>query len=273
LADQYPFTPKPKVAASSYLNTAPLIWSFQYGSQRDAVELITHAAPARCAAMLAAGDVDAALVPVIEYQRMADVEIVPGVCVGSHDAVRSVVIASKPRRLEEVRSVALDQFSRTSQALVRIIFKEFVGFEPTWQACRPDVDAMLAENDAALIIGDPAMQISREDVSVFDLATLWHNYTDTGFVFAMWMARPGTATNSIHFAKARDEGLANIDRIAAEDEDVPLSVSERKKYLTRNIAFSVDEQLESGMRLFFALAAKHKLIDQNKPLRFSTASP
>lgn len=218
--------------------------------------------------MLAEGEVVAALVPVIEYQRTPDAEIVPGVCVGSHSAVRSVVIVSKREKLEDVRSVALDQSSRTSQALVSIIFKEFLRFEPTWQVCGPDVDAMLAANDAALIIGDPAMRISREDVSIFDLATVWHEHTDTGFVFAMWMARGGAAINSVHFAEARDEGLANLDRIAAKDEDVPLSVSEKKDYLTTNIAFSLDTQLESGMHLFFELAAKHKLIEQNKPLRF-----
>ena len=80
-----------RIAASSYLNTAPLIWSFIHGAQRDAVDLFTDTAPARCAEMLARGEVDAALVPVIEYQRLAGVSIVPDVCVGSRSAVRSVV--------------------------------------------------------------------------------------------------------------------------------------------------------------------------------------
>ena len=118
------------MAASSYLNTAPLIWSFQSGSQRDGVELRTDAAPARCADLLARGEVEAALVPIIEYQRMTDVRIVPGVCVGSHSAVRSVVLVSKHDDLKDVRRVALDASSRTSQALVKIIFREFLQFEP-----------------------------------------------------------------------------------------------------------------------------------------------
>jgi len=78
----------PRIAASSYLNTAPLIWSFLYGSKQGAVELFTHKAPSRCAEMLLNGEVDAALVPVIEFQRMPGVAIVPGVCVGSRSAVR-----------------------------------------------------------------------------------------------------------------------------------------------------------------------------------------
>src|SRR6478735_4568728 len=112
----------PRLAASSYLNTAPLIWSFLYGSQSDEVKLFTHKAPARCAEMLLKGEVDAALVPVIEYQRIPGVAIVPGVCVGSRSAVRSVVIASKQNNLKKIKRVALDESSRTSVALVKIIF-------------------------------------------------------------------------------------------------------------------------------------------------------
>jgi chorismate dehydratase len=105
---------KPRIAASSYLNTAPLIWSFIHGSQRGSVELFTDTAPARCAEMLARSEVDAALVPVIEYQRMDDISIVPDVCVGSKTAVRSVVLVTRKNNLKKVERVALDESSRTS---------------------------------------------------------------------------------------------------------------------------------------------------------------
>src|ERR1700687_2350985 len=95
----------PRIAASSYLNTAPLIWSFIHGAQRDAVALFTDTAPARCAEMLARGEVDAALVPVIEYQRLADIAIVPDVCVGSRSAVRSVVLATQRNHIKKVKQI------------------------------------------------------------------------------------------------------------------------------------------------------------------------
>src|SRR5258706_12630108 len=119
----------PRIAASSYLNTAPLIWSFIKGAQRDTVDLFTDTAPARCAEMLARGEVDAALVPVIEYQRLADIAIVPDVCVGSRSAVRSVVLATKRNNLKKVRRGGPHDSLRTSVALVKIIFREFLGFE------------------------------------------------------------------------------------------------------------------------------------------------
>src|SRR6478672_6314857 len=213
MADQ-----KPRIAASSYLNTAPLIWSFMHGSQRESVELFTDTAPARCAEMLARGEVDAALVPVIEYQRIDDISIVPGVCVGSKTAVRSVVLATRKNNLKKIECVALDDSSRTSAALVKIIFREFLGFEPQWETSHPDLKSMLMHADAALIIGDPAMKIPRDQFRVFDLATLWHEFTGFGFVFAMWMARKVSVEKIglVDFVAARDEGLAHLDEISAE---------------------------------------------------------
>ena len=263
--------PKARIAASSYLNTAPLIWSFIHGSQREQVELFTDTAPARCAEMLASGEVDAALVPVIEYQRIPDIAIIPDVCVGSRTAVRSVVLATRKNNLKKVESVALDESSRTSATLVKIIFREFLGFEPKWETAAPDLKSMLAHADAALIIGDPAMKVPRDKFRVFDLATLWHEFTGYGFVFAMWMARKESVERirAIDFAAARDEGLANLDQIAETyAEQIGLSDDEIRNYLTENIVFSVDEEMKKGLTLYFELAAKRQLISRAKSLEY-----
>jgi len=261
----------PRVAASSYLNTAPLIWSFIHGSQRAAVELFTDTAPARCAKMLANGEVDVALVPVVEYQRVSDILIVPDVCVGSRSAVRSVVLATKLNNLKKVKRVALDESSRTSVALVKIIFREFLVFEPEWKTSRPDLRSMLQHSDAALIIGDPAMRIPRDQFRVFDLATLWHEFTGLGFVFAMWMARKDCVEKirAIDFAGARDEGLANIQQIASSySNQIDLSEDEIRNYLTKNIVFTVDEEMQKGLTLYFKLATKHRLVQSERSLEF-----
>ena len=285
----------PRVAASTYLNTAPLIWSFLHGPRKNDVRLAPDASPARCASLLARGEVEAALVPVIEYQRIPEIAVVPGVCVGSHSAVRSVVIASRYDDLKAVRRVALDGSSRTSVALVEILFREFFGFAPEWEIAAPNLDAMLTRNDAALIIGDPAMTMiygtwsryrtgSGSDrvgagtdaggpqagmpalpLHVFDLATLWREHTGLGFVFAMWMALEGAAERIrvIDLPGARDEGLAHVDEIAASYEPLlNLPQAELRTYLTENISFSLDEEMRAGMELFFKLAYKHGIIPE-----------
>jgi chorismate dehydratase len=262
----------PRIAASSYLNTVPLIWSFMHGTRRRDVELVTDAAPARCADMLARGEVEAALVPVIEYQRINDLAVVPGVCVGSRGSVRSVVIVMRDELddLREVQTVALDISSRTSATLVRIIFREFLGFEPEWTTGTPDVASMLKSADAALIIGDPGMTFSRGHVVVYDLAELWRKYTSLGFVFAMWMTRRGDAerVRLIDFKGARDEGLEHVEEIAAlYSPMVGLPPREIEAYLLQNISFELDAEMMAGLDLFYKLAHKHGIIPEIRPLK------
>jgi chorismate dehydratase len=259
----------PRVAASSYLNTAPLIWSFIEGSRQRDVRLLTDTAPARCAELLARGEVEAALVPVIEYQRIPEIAVIPGVCVGSRSRVRSVVIATRGAELKEVRSCALDTSSRTSVALIRIIFREFMGFEPEWRLSAPDLDAMLEEADAALMIGDPAMVFPREKLRVYDLASLWREHTGLGFVFAMWMARMDAAESisKVDFAGARDEGLAHVEEIINRDASaLGLPDAELRAYLLENISFSLDEEMRAGLDLFYKLAHRHGIIPEVRPL-------
>lgn len=258
-----------RLAASSYLNSAPLIWSFWHGPHRAAAELLTDAAPARCAGMLAQGTVGAALIPVIEYQRLSDVLLVADVCVASRGPVRSVVLVAKGLELKDIKRIALDTSSRTSAALVQILFREYVGHEPIWQPAAPDLAAMLKDNDAALLIGDPAMTFPRKDLRVYDLATLWREFTGYGFVFAMWAAHISAASEAarVNFAAARDEGLAHSAEIVAHYAPaLALPESELHSYLQENIRFTLDEDLREGLALYFRLAHRHGLITDLRPL-------
>lgn len=258
---------KPRLAASSFLNSAPLIWSFSNGSRREDVHL-TDAVPSRCADLLAAGASDFALVPVIEFQRIDGAQLVPGVCVGSREQVRSVVLVSHLNNLKKIRTVALDESSRTSAALVKIIFKEFLGFEPQWTTTSPDLKQMLRANDAALVIGDRGMLFPREHLHVWDLATLWHDHTRLGFVFAMWMAVETAGRPMPDFLGARNEGIAKLEEIVASyARQTPLLPDEIRDYLNRNIIFQIDQDLSRGMELYFQLAHKHGLIAKLKAPR------
>ena len=229
---------------------------------RDLVKLDTTPAPARCADLLANDRVDAALVPVIEYARMTDVAVVPGVCVAARRRVRSVVLVTRRARLKEIETVALDTSSRTSATLVQIIFREFIERTPTFAQARPDVERMLAAHDAALVIGDPAMTIKRSDVQIFDLVALWNQHTGLGFVFALWMVRERARARllGIDWAAARDEGLKHREEIARHyAETLGLPRAELISYLDENICYKLDDDLSAGLNLFYRLAHKHYL--------------
>lgn len=245
------------------------MWSFLHGSRRDEIEHI-EAVPARCADMLANAEADVALVPVIEYQRIPNLVLIPDVCVGSRKAVRSVVLATKKKDLKNLRRIALDESSRTSVALLKIIFREFLAYEPEWHISVPDIERMLSEDDAALIIGDPGMTFPRENLNVFDLAKLWREYTGSGFVFAMWMLRPESpaAAKRIDFRAACEEGIERIEEIVEVYQPLlKLSRQDLFEYLTQNISFFLDDEMRSGLELYFELAYKHGLIPTLKSLK------
>jgi len=256
------------------------VWSFLYGKNHGRVELILDNAPVRSAELLQQDRVDAALVPVICAQTIENVRLIPDVCVGARDRVRSVCLVTDGKDLNEVKSVALDVSSKTSVVLTKIIFREFLGFEPEWHDAEPNIDTMLSAADAALIIGDPALTIANcglriadlnpksqiSNLKSFDLAELWHQHTDHGFIFAMWMTRRESC--EIDFAAARDEGLAHIDEIATNfAPQIGFTADEMRRYLTESIAYSIDDSMKSGLELYFKLAAKHKLIDAAREIR------
>jgi chorismate dehydratase len=262
----------PRISASSYSNTAPLVWSFLYGSNRGRFELILDNAPARSAELLAQKRVDAALVPIIEYQRIENVLLIEDVCVGAKEKVRSVCLVTKGEDLKTVKSVALDVSSKTSVALTKIIFREFLDREPDYKEARPNLEEMLADSDCALLIGDPALAVDEKVYRKFDLAEVWKEYTGFGFVFAMWMtnADKSEIAKQIDFSRIRDEGLSHLDEIIANYAgEISLSPGDFKEYLTKNIAYAIDDSMRKGLLLYFELAHKHRLIARLNPLRFA----
>jgi chorismate dehydratase len=261
-----------RLSASSYSNTAPLVWSFLYGSGRGKAELILDNAPARSAELFAADRVDAALVPVIASQMLDGVRLVPGVCVGAKERVQSVCIVTRGADLTDVRSIALDVSSRTSVALTKVIFREFLPREPDYLDAAPDIEAMIKTADAALLIGDPALAISSRSapestLRVFDLAETWRSFTGLGFIFAMWMTRK--ASVPVDLAAARDEGLRHLADIARNySAEIGMASDAMVSYLSESISYTPDDAMLRGMDLFFDLAYKHGFTPVRRHLEF-----
>jgi chorismate dehydratase len=262
----------PRVAASDYLNSALLIYSFLHGEQQDKCRLFPDAAPARCAEMLRSGRVEAALIPAIEYQRIPDLRVIPGVTVSSKQQVRSVVLASQIP-ISEVQSVALDTSSRTSVSLIRILFREFYGHQPQYSSAAPNLSEMLSQNDAAVLIGDPAMTFDRTGLYVYDLAQEWRTFTGLPFVFAVWAVEESAVDktcSAVDFAAARDEGLHHKAELAAKySQMLNLPKSDLVDYLTNNICYTLDEENLAGLRRYYELAAKYELIETAQPIRWA----
>lgn len=261
---------KPYIAASSYLNTAPLCYSFIYGNQQERCEFLSDAAPAVCSDMLKAKRADAAMIPAIEYQRIPGLRAIPSVCVASKNKVRSVVLASRVP-IEAVRSIALDTSSRTSATLIQIILKRFYGIKPAYRTSPPRLADMLETDDAALIIGDPAMLIDRSKLKVYDLAEEWRKHTGLPFVFAFWAVRDDSklGIGEVDFAEAKCEGLAHTQELAEQySQSLGLPRAQLVTYLTENICYDLDQESLQGLNLYYQLAAEQNLIKESRELRF-----
>jgi chorismate dehydratase len=263
------------VSAISYLNTAPLMWNFERGSRSAELRRdfeVDYTIPSHCAQMLAEGSADIGIIPVAAYTTIPGLRILPDIAIASKGAVRSILLISRGP-LSQIRSVALDSSSRTSAALIQVLLR-MQDREATFAPAEPELDAMLAKHDAALLIGDPALQVDRTHYQTWDLAEEWRNLTGKPFVFAFWAVREDAGSEeelsrvAEVFRESRDEGLKHIAEIA--DEWSPkLSIPQGvvRSYLRENIHYYLDAESISGMKLFFELAASYGILPSAPELR------
>jgi chorismate dehydratase len=189
----------------------------------------------------------------------------------------SEIPPSKQEWLQQVRTVALDTSSMTSVALAKILFAEWLGGARDYQPMAPDLDAMLDACDAAVLIGDPALQIDRTRYFTLDLAEEWVERTGKSFVFAFWAIRrqalEGRNGQAIAhaFRQSRDHGLSprNLEAIAQEwAPRLGLDIEVIRVYLTQNIHYYLDPPCLAGLQLYYRLAAEIRALPLAPDLRF-----
>jgi chorismate dehydratase len=248
--------PKLRVGAVNYLNTKPLI----YGLERFAPQAeVVLDFPSRLADELAAGRLDVALIPSIEFFHDPSYTIVSNACIACRGPVLSVKLFSRVP-IESIRTLALDAGSRTSVALTRILLAERHGVRPEVKPLPLGDSLADTQADAVLLIGDRAMHSpgGRFEV-VWDLGDQWCRWAELPFVFAMWVARAGTELGGLEAAlcEARDAGLAHLEDIA-EREAAPLGLTRPQcvSYLRDNLYFYLGAREQRGLELFYNKAAQ-----------------
>jgi len=254
----------------SYLNAVPLFWGLKHGPQKELFHL-DFMLPAKCADALRSGQVQAAILPSIEYQRIDSLKIVPGLCISSAGPVRSVLLISQ-RPIGQIRSLALDTSSRTSACLVQILLWRRYQLRPELRPGAPELGAMLRECDAALMIGDPALASDFPGLQVYDLADEWRAMTGLPFVFAFWAMRSDVADAGSYvklFQEATAYALKHLGEITqSEALRTGLPKPLIQEYLTTNIDFSLSERSLEGLRMFYRYAHEMGLTNGVKPLEF-----
>ena len=290
---------KLRVSIVQYLNTAPLVRGFTHGPLEGKYEL-SFTVPSQCAEALRTGAVDIAIIPAIEYQRIDGLVVLPHLAIASKNRVRSLLVVAK-RPIREVRSIALDYCSRSTQALTRILADRHWKISPEFFETAPDLREMLQRADAALLIGDPALRLSvaisrksnvgprgdavcqaatlglpgAEILHVYDVVGEWSNFTGLPAVMAVWGARREVVTPEVvaDFVSSCDFGLISIGEICAEAaRELELPQQELESYLRHNIDFSLDEENRRGLERYFSDAADLGLIAKAKRIEWATAT-
>ena len=205
--------------------------------------------------------------------------ILPNIAIAAKDHVRSILLVAK-KPIEDIRTVATDTSSRTSVALTQILFAKFFGGHREFTPHRPDLKEMLKHHDAALLIGDSALQISMHDspYHLYDLGHDWRRLTGKPFVFAFWAIRmdalhrqPQGLRLTETFQHSRDHGLLpeNIEVLATEwAPKLGMTKAEVTAYLTENIHYYLDRENHAGLQLFLNYAHEVGLIPAVPELRF-----
>jgi chorismate dehydratase len=261
-----------RISIVRYLNTAPLVRGFTHGPLRGKYEL-SFTVPSQCAEALRTGQVDIAIIPAIEYQRIDGLVILPDLSIASKKSVRSLLLISR-KPIQEVTKIALDRSSRSTQALTKILCAKRWRIEPEFFEMEPDLTAMLEKADAALLIGDPALRFALNNAAssglngtsnlmVYDMVEKWRALTSLPAVLAVWAGRPETITKEVvqDFQDSLAFGLQQMDEISEESAaELKLPAADLKRYLAENIDYRLDVENLQGLRRYYDFAAEIGII-------------
>jgi chorismate dehydratase len=242
-----------------YLNVKPLVYTLEHGGLPKGWELV-YAPPAQLAEMLLREEIAAA--PVSSYAVLAHgFDHVPGICIAADGPVKSVLMLSRkePRNLN---TLALDSGSLSGANMLRIILDEAYDCRPKLVRMAPTpVNKMLESCDGALLIGNPAMQCSKEGLIVFDVAGEWKKLTGLPAVFALWAGRGITPELVEVLHKAKITGLTRLAEIAREESQLlGLTYDLCEEYLSRIMIYDLGERESMGLETFRAKLAAHDLL-------------
>ncbi|MCE9530801.1 MAG: menaquinone biosynthesis protein [Planctomycetes bacterium] len=245
---------KIRVGAVNYLNTKPLIENLSAFAEN--VELSLEV-PSKLADQLHQGELDVALIPVIEFFRSGTYSMVPDIAIASRGPVLSVTLFSRVP-WKEIRSVAMDEGSRTSAALTQILLRTRYQVEAEIRPLPLDADPEETATDAVLLIGDRAMRACLPGFAfAYDLGQEWFDWTGLPFVYAVWAVRAGVDLAGVDRAllEAKQHGVARAGIIAQREAPLlELDAGFCRRYLSNILSFDLGPRERAGLNRFYSLA-------------------
>lgn len=251
-----------RIGAVSYLNSKPLV----YGLEEVLTDAeVVYQLPSQLSDRLARKELDIALVPSIELAHHPEWSITSDACIACRGPVLSVKLLFRVPPAE-VRSLAVDEGSRTSAIMSQILLAELHGVRADVSVLPIGSDPSSSAADAVLIIGDRAIYSDdTQFTEVWDLGDRWCRWAELPFVFAFWAARSGVPTQTVATAlsAARDAGCRQREEISRE-QALRMSLPRElvAEYLQQNLYFYLGPQELRGLSLFYRKAAELGFIER-----------
>lgn len=247
---------KVNISAVSYTNTLPFLYGLQHSPLIDKISLSLDV-PSACAHKLIHDTADLGIVPVAALPDIPNAQIVSDYCLGANGAVNSVFIYSE-KPIEAVESLRLDSQSRTSNALARILLRDY------WK--NETVVTVKGEADAYVEIGDRTFGKQHAHPYVYDLSWYWKEFTGLPFTFAVWVAnKPLEASFIQAFNDALAYGLSQRDVLI---DELPVRIDfDYRQYLMENIDYLYNDEKKEAVTAFLKLKESLRLIPNAAPAK------
>jgi len=253
-------------------------YAMEHGMIRTDDIDIAEAHPVELARRLDAGELDISPISSIMYAKQDDLLILPGLSITSNDFTKSVLICSNGE-IEmsgfEGKTLCIPETTASSATLVKIILW-LKGVNVKIRQCNgTDIERMLEQGDAALLIGDSAIHAIGKYHIIADLGNEWKKLTGKKMVYALWVVRgdfarkyPGKV-KYVHdiLLKSKDFAYKNINGIASDiGRQKNIDCNFMREYL-HTLNYDFDEETVESLKLFFEYAMECGIIGDVK-LRF-----
>ncbi|MBJ6363528.1 menaquinone biosynthetic enzyme MqnA/MqnD family protein [Paenibacillus sp. GCM10012307] len=261
-----------------YANAWPI---FHYFGDMGGVEVVSEL-PSSLNQALFAEELDMSAISSFSYAQNADnYLILPDLSVSSPRRVNSILLFLK-KPLEHVLrgKIAVTNTSATSVNLLKMIMKRYYEASPAYVTQPPSLEAMLADSDAALLIGDHAIKASWENsrYEVLDLGELWRNWTGYGMTFALVAVRKSAALAApatlarVYQAlwESKQRSLVNLEPLVRKACTLIGGTADYWYRYFTELNYDFGPAQQAGLQLYFNLANELELLPHKVEMEYWT---
>lgn len=265
----------------NYTNVWPVFHHFSKMMNDDII--ISRQVPSRLNAAMAQGEVDIGPISSFSYAEHADqYELFPNLSVSCDGRVNSILLFHR-KPLQDLRNskVALPTTSASSVNLLKILLRRFYDCEPDYFYAEPNLDSMLNEADAALLIGDDAIRASwrtdalMQGLMITDLGECWKIWTGHSMTYAVWAVRRQAIEAKPHLVEKAYLAFMESKRMSLQNPQLIIeraireiggSVSYWQMYF-RHLSHDFSKVQQEGLSLYFEYAYELGLLERSVSLQ------